>query len=126
MLAAKNMGLDVTVIEMADRLNCGENTVHEMGIYAEIKRNGLPVRTSTRANSIEPGGVRCQGPDGEMFYPAEHVVLAAGMRPRQREAAAFAQAAPLFFQVGDCLNARTIAEANRLGFNAAMDIGTRW
>ena len=43
-----------------------------------------------------------------------------------KAAAAFAQAAPLFFQVGDCLNARTIAEANRLGFNAAMDIGTRW
>ena len=122
----KNMGLDVTVIEMADRLNCGENTVHEMGIYAEIKRNGLPVRTSTRANSIEPGGVRCQGPDGEVFYPAEQVVLAAGMRPRRQEAAAFAQSAPLFFQVGDCLRAETVAEANRLGFNAAMDIGTRW
>ena len=122
----KNMGLDVTVIEMADKLNCGENTVHEMGIYAEIKRNGLPVRTSTRATSIEPGGVRCQSPDGEVFYPAEHVVLAAGMRPRRQEAVAFAQAAPLFFQVGDCLRADTIAEANRLGFNAAMDIGTRW
>ena len=39
---------------------------------------------------------------------------------------AFAQSAPLFFQVGDCLRAETVAEANRLGFNAAMDIGTRW
>ena len=122
----KNMGKDVEVIEMAEKLNCGENTVHEMGVYAEIKRNGLPTHTSTRALRIEAGGVACTGPDGAVFYPADHVVLAAGMRARQAEAAAFAQAAPLFYQVGDCLNAKTICEANRLGFNAAMDLGTRW
>ena len=120
----KNMGKDVTVIEMADKLNLGENMVHEMGIKAEIKRNGLPTHTSTRAIRIESNGVICQGPDGEVFYPADHVITAAGMRARQKEAAAFAQAAPLFYQVGDCLSANTIYEANRLGFNAAMDLGT--
>jgi pyruvate/2-oxoglutarate dehydrogenase complex dihydrolipoamide dehydrogenase (E3) component len=122
----KNLGRDVEVIEMADKLNCGDNTVHEMGIYAEIKRNGLPVRTSTRAKRITREGVECEGPDGALFLPADHVVLAAGMRGRQAEAAAFAGAAPLFYQVGDCLSVKNICEANRLGFNAAMDLGTRW
>ena len=121
----KNLGLDVEVIEMADKLNCGENTVHEMGIYAEIRRNGLPIHTSTRALRVETNGIVCQGPDGEVFYPADHVVTALGMRARRDEALTFAQAAPLFYQVGDCLSAKTIYEANRLGFNAAMDLGTR-
>ena len=122
----KNMGRDVELIEMAEKLNCGDNTVHEMGIYAELNRNGLLTHTSTRALRIEADGVACLGPDGEVFYPAEHVVLAAGMRGRQEEAAAFAQAAPLFYQVGDCLSVKTICEANRLGFSAAMELGTRW
>ncbi len=122
----KNSGKDVTVVEMADKLNCGDNTVHEMGVRAEIKRNGLITHTSTRAVKIDSAGVTCQAPGGEVFFPAEHVVVAAGMRGRQKEAAAFAQAAPVFYQVGDCLAAKNIYEANRLAFNAAMEIGTRW
>ena len=122
----KNLGKDVVVVEMLDKLNCGDNMVHEWGVMAEIKRNGLETHTSTRAMKIEENGITCQGPDGEIFFPADHVVIAAGMRGRQKEAAAFAQAAPLFFQVGDCLSAKNMYEANRLGFNVAWDLGTRW
>ncbi|MBR2832151.1 MAG: FAD-dependent oxidoreductase [Oscillospiraceae bacterium] len=122
----KNLGKDVAVVEMADKLNCGDNIVHEWGVMAEIRRNGLETHTSTKALKIDEKGVTCQGPDGEAFFPADHVVIAAGMRGRQKEAAAFAQAAPVFYQVGDCLAAANIAEANRLGFNAAMELGTRW
>ena len=48
------------------------------------------------------------------------------MKGLQEEAAAFAQAAPLFYQVGDCLAVKNIGEANRLGFQAGMEIGTRF
>ena len=120
------MGKDVAIIEMADKLNCGDNMVHEMGVNVEIKRISLENHTRTKALKIDENGVACQGPDGEVFYPADHVVVAAGMRGRQKEAIAFAQSAPLFYQVGDCLIAKNIYEANRLGFNAAMEIGTRW
>ena len=122
----KNMGRDVEVVEMLDKLNCGDNTVHEMGVNLTIKKNGLPTHTSTKALKIDENGVTCQGPDGEVFFPADHVVIAAGMRGRQKEAAAFAQAAPQFSQIGDCLAAKNIYEANRLGFNVAMDLGARW
>ncbi len=97
-----------------------------MGVKAELRRNGLETHTSTKALKIGSDGVTCQGPDGEVFFPADHVVLAAGMKGRQKEAAAFAQAAPVFYQVGDCLAAKNIYEANRLAFNAAMELGTRW
>ena len=122
----KNMGRDVEIVEMADKLNCGDNMVHEMGVNAEIKRIALPTHTSTKALQIDANGVACQNADGEVFFPADHVVIAAGMKGRQEEAIAFAQAAPLFYQIGDCLAVKNIAEANRLGFNAAMELGTRW
>lgn len=122
----KNLGKDVEIVEMADKLNCGDNLVHEMGVKAEIKRIGLLAHTSMRALKIDSDGVSCQGKDGEVFYPADHVVIAAGMKGRQEEAIAFAQAAPLFYQIGDCLAVKNIYEANRLGYNAAMELGTRW
>ena len=122
----KNMDKDVVVVEMLDKLNCGDNSVHEVGVLAEIERNGLETHTSTRAVKIDENGVTCEGPDGEVFFPADQVVIAAGLKGRQKEAAAFAQAAPLFYQIGDCLTATNIYEANRLGFNAAWDLGARW
>ncbi len=122
----KNLGKDVEVVEMADKLNCSGNTVHEMGVMVEINRISLPTHTSTKALRIEENGVVCEGPEGEVFFPADHVIIAAGMKGRQKEAAAFAQAAPQFYQIGDCLAATNIYEANRLGFQAAMEIGTRW
>ena len=45
----KNMGKDVKIVEMADKLNCGGNMVHEMGVNVEIARIGLETHTSTRA-----------------------------------------------------------------------------
>ena len=122
----KNMGRDVAVIEMGKKLNCGDNTVHEMGVYAEINRNGLETHTDSRALKITTDGVVCMTPEGEITFPADHVVIAAGMKGRTEEAISFAQSAPIFYQVGDCLAAKNIYEANRLGFNAAMEIGTRW
>lgn len=122
----KNMGKDVELIEMASKLNCGDNSVHEMGVIAEMKRNGLVAHTSTRALKINDKGVLCKGPEGQIFYNADTVIIAAGMKGRQVEASSFAQAAPVFYQVGDCLAATNIYEANRLAFNAAMEIGTRW
>jgi hypothetical protein len=50
-------------------------------------------------------------------------VNALGRLPLQEEAAAFGLAAPVFYPIGDCLAAKNVYEANRLGFNVAMDIG---
>ena len=122
----KNLGKDVEIVEMADKLNCGDNMVHEMGVNVEIDRIGLQVHTSTKALKIDENGVACQNADGEIFFPADHGVIAAGMKGRQEEAAAFAQSAPLFYQIGDCLAVKNIYEANRLVYNAAMELGTRW
>ena len=120
------LGKHVEIVEMADKLNCGENFVHKMAVDREIKRISLTAHTGTTAKSIDETGVVCQGPDGEVRYDADTVICAVGMRGLQEEAKAYSQAAPLFYQIGDCSRATNMYEANRLGFNVAMDIGQRW
>ena len=120
------LGKHVEIVEMADKLNCGDNFVHEMAVNREIKRIALTTHTSTKAKSIDEAGVLCEGPDGEVRYDADTVICAVGMKGLLEEAKAYSQAAPLFYQIGDCSRATNMYEANRLGFNVAMDIGQRW
>ena len=51
------------------------------------------------------------------------MVNALGRLPLHDEAASYALSAPIFYAIGDCLAVKNIAEANRLGYNIAMDIG---
>lgn len=120
------LGKKVEIVEMGDKLNCGENWVHEMAVNREVRRIGLVAHTKTVAKSIDEKGVVCQGPDGEVRYDADTVICAVGMKGLQEEAKAFGLSAPIFYQIGDCLRATNIYEANRLGYNTAMDIGQRW
>ncbi len=119
-----SLGKGVEIVEMSEKLNCGDNSVHEMAINREIAEKGLVAHTNSRVVRITKEGVKCQTPEGEITYPADTVVRALGRVGLIEEAAAFSACAPLFAQIGDCLQVTNIYEANRLGFNAAMDLGT--
>jgi hypothetical protein len=51
------------------------------------------------------------------------VIYAVGQRPRSEEAGALRFLAPEFHQLGDCLTPKNIAEATRLAYNVARDVG---
>ena len=76
--------------------------------------------TYARASSVR------EKAEGEVKIDADTVIYAVGMKGKQEEAKAFALSAPIFYQIGDCLFPKNIYEANRLGYNAAMDIGQYW
>ncbi len=120
------LGKKVQIIEMADKLNCGDNFIQGMSIDVEIKKLGIGVNTGCKAKSIDETGVVCEKADGEIKIDADTVIYAVGMKGKQEEAKAFALSAPIFYQIGDCLFPKNIYEANRLGYNAAMDIGQYW
>ena len=119
------LGRQVELVEMGKGMNFGTNDLHGMAVMEQLRKLGVPLHAETRAVAIEGGLVRCQGPQGEQTYTADTVVNAAGRQGRQAAAAAFALCAPVFYPIGDCLAAGTVYEANRLGYNVAMDIGTR-
>ncbi len=119
----KNLGKDPVVVEMAPRLNFANNSCHSSAVMEQLGKLEIPARTGTKVTAVEKGSVKCAAADGEAAIPADSVVNALGRRPLQEAAAAFASCAPVFYPIGDCLAAKNVYEANRLGYNVAMDIG---
>ena len=119
------LGRNVTLLEMAPALNFGENLLHGKAIGLELKRLNVDVRLNTRVTSISPEGVTAQGADGELFFPADTVACALGLKPLRAEAAALALCAPEFHVIGDCLAPATIHEATYAAWIAARDIGKK-
>ncbi len=118
----KGLGKEPAVVEMA-KLNFGTNSCHASAVTEQIAKLAIPVFTDTKATAIEGGRVTCETKDGQKVFEADTVVNSLGRIPLQGEAAAYALCAPTFYAIGDCLAAKTVYEANRLGYNVAMDIG---
>ena len=119
----KNLGREPMVVEMAKSLNFATNTCHASAVTEQIAKLNIPVKLETKVASIAGGTVTCETADGTVTFEADSVVNALGRLPLQEEAAAYALCAPTFYAIGDCLAAKTVYEANRLGYNVAMDIG---
>ena len=119
----KGLGKDAEVVEMAPRLNFANNSCHSSAVMEQLQKLSIPARTGTKVTAVEKGAVKCVSAEGELTLPADTVVNALGRTPLQESAAAFAPCAPVFYPIGDCLAAKNVYEANRLGFNVAMDIG---
>ena len=119
------LGRSVTLLEMAPELNFGDNILHGKSIGLELKRLNVDVHLNTKAMKIGADGVQAEGPDGAIFFPADTVASALGMKPMRDEAAALALCAPEFHVIGDCVVPATIQQATSAGFFAAMDIGKK-
>jgi 2,4-dienoyl-CoA reductase-like NADH-dependent reductase (Old Yellow Enzyme family)/thioredoxin reductase len=116
-------GRDVTVIEMLPELNDGGNMLQGLSIRLEIRRLGIKVHLGTKALEITEKGVLGEGPDGTALFEAETVIYAIGQKPLREEADALRFCAPEFYQIGDCLAPKNIAEATRAAYNITRDIG---
>ncbi|MCL1828062.1 MAG: NAD(P)/FAD-dependent oxidoreductase [Oscillospiraceae bacterium] len=117
------LGKAAKVIEMLPEMNSGGNQAQQSAVEVEMKSCGVTVDCNTRALEVTKKGVRAENPLGEIFYEADTVVCAAGMKPLFEEAAAFYDCAPEFFQIGDCVTAKNLQAANMAGFNAARTVG---
>ena len=117
------LGKKATVIEMMPEMNDGGNHGHQNAIQCEMERLGAKLDCNTKALEITDKGLRAENPNGEIFYEADTVIYAVGLKPRFEEANSFYDCAPDFHQIGDCLAVANMAEANRAAFTAARDIG---
>ncbi len=119
----QSLGREAVVLEAEKALNFANNSCHRRAVMEQLEKRGIEARTETRVKAIDGGRVLCDTPEGEITLEADSIVNALGRTPLQEEAAAFGLAAPVFYPIGDCLAAKNVYEANRLGFNVAMDIG---
>ena len=116
-------GKKVDVIEMLDDINAGDNQVHKRAIEDMIIQKNIPIHLKTRVIEITENGVRCECDGKEVFYEADTVVNAAGMKSRMKEALAFNECAPIFYMIGDCRKASNIIYATGTAYTAAKYLG---
>ena len=116
-------GHDVEIVEMANRLNCGSNILQGQSIGIELRKYNIPVHLGTKVKEIRKGGIVCSSGGEEIILNADTAVCAFGMKANDKAAEALRFIAPEFHQIGDCLSAKTIAEATKMAWYAVKDIG---
>ena len=119
------LGREVTIVEMAPSLNSGTNLLQGQSIGLQIAKLGIQVHLNTKVTKISPEGVTGSTADGEVFFPADTVVCALGMKPNRDAGIALALCAPEYHQIGDCVTPATIYQATNAAYYAAMDIGKK-
>lgn len=117
------LGRDVTIIEMMDELNFGENFLHGDALSFQLAERNIKTALSTKAVEINSHGAVGETPAGARLFKADTVIYAVGQRPLWEAADALRFCAPEFYQIGDCLAPRNIQAATSAAFHIARDIG---
>jgi len=127
-IGLKRAGKDVAVVEMAPdmsnlRASAGGAS---MELTALIEELHIPVHLNCRLEEVTDSNVICRNTQTseKIEFPADTVLLAAGMVSRQQVADALRRCAPEteVFVVGDASEVGTIATAVRSAFKAAAYI----
>ena len=119
----QEFGIESDIVEMLGEISDGGNHTHRSAVIDIITRLNIPIHFNTNVLEITEAGVRCKGPEGEVFYDAETVIIAAGMDPLQEEAVIFSQCADTFHMVGECRKAANILFATHSAYAAAKYTG---
>jgi hypothetical protein len=86
-------------------------------------QKNIPIYFNTKAVEITHDGVKCQGPAGEVFYAADAVIHAVGMKPLHDEALKFSRCAKDFHMIGECRKTANILYATSTAYAASRLIG---
>ena len=115
--------IECEIVEALGEINSAGNHVHRSSVTDMINQHGIPIHFNTSAIEITPEGLKCRGPQGDVFYGADTVIFAAGMRPLQEYAAQFNQCAGIFYMVGECRKSANILYATSTAYSAAKYLG---
>lgn len=116
------MGKKVTVLEMQEDLAPDASKTHRDDILAIMEEEvNLTMITGAKCMGITAAGVTYEANGSTLQLSADDVILAAGMRAKSVEADTFAGIAPIFWEIGDCRQARTVEMAVREGYFAGIN-----
>ncbi len=124
-------GKDVAIIEMADQMTSFMNLMASSGgsggeFMKIMAERNIPVHYSTKLLEVQADKVICENVEtGERVeYPADTVLLAAGMKAKLDEADSLRHCAPEsdVFIIGDAKRAATISEAVNEAFQHCLHI----
>ncbi len=122
-LHLKNIGKNVTVLEMREEYAPEAGFCYRAGLMRTVEELGLRVITGAAAREVTDAGVTYEK-DGKLFNAAGDTVLyAAGMTPYDAPYFDLYDKAPAVYLAGDCKRVGKVDGAVHSGFFAAMDIG---
>lgn len=118
-------GHDVVILEMQEELcpDCGR--MHRLNVMHQLEvEETLTTATGMRCTAIAEDGVHAvDGAGNETVYPADSVVMCAGMRSRTAEVDRLRKYCHEFYVAGDASRARQIGQATRDGYDAVINLG---
>jgi len=118
-------GRKVTILEMREELAADCSRMHKINLIHQLEQEpNITPAEGMRCTAITGAGVTavdCQ--DGEVFFPAETVIMAAGMVARSATVEALRTLAQEYYVIGDCRRARQVMQAVREGYDTAVSIG---
>ena len=124
-IALAREGHEVTILEMQEELcpDCGR--MHRLNVLHQIEvAETLTTATGLRCTGIDAQGVTAVDREGrESKFPADTVVMCAGMRPRSAEVERLSRYCAEFYVCGDASRARQIGQATRDGYDAVVNMG---
>ena len=117
-------GRDVTLIEMLPQLAGDASKTHRDELLVEVRdhADSLHVLLNAKCTGVVPGKVSFELDGAAQSVDCDNVLLAVGLRARREEADTFMNTADDFFEIGDCVRARTVEWCTKEGFYAALNI----
>ena len=120
---AKN-GREVTIVEMQDSVAPEAYPMHRVALLDEMEKM-VTVKTGAKCTKIGAGSVEIEGADGKTeTLNADTVLFALGMKAKRAETEALKSACPgvEVYEIGDCVAAAKVYDANRQGYEAALKL----
>jgi 2,4-dienoyl-CoA reductase-like NADH-dependent reductase (Old Yellow Enzyme family)/thioredoxin reductase len=122
-LFVRNLGKEVTIVEMTDRLHADANFAVGPSMKAHMEENNVHGITGARCSAISKEGVQVEYLNGKVeLIPADSVILAVGMRSNADVFQSMYECAPEVISVGDCIQPGNIRQASRTAYFTARDI----
>jgi NADPH-dependent 2,4-dienoyl-CoA reductase/sulfur reductase-like enzyme len=122
-LFVRNLGKDVTIVEMTDKLHADANWAVSPSMQTHLERSGVRGITGVCCTAITGEGVKVEYAGAKTdIIPADTIILAVGMRSNSATFQALYNCAAEVIAVGDCIKPGTIRQASRTGYFTARDI----
>lgn len=118
------LGKQVTILEMRSSLAPDALTTHRDELMVEFGKEApnIDIVVSACCTGIDAGKVTYEKAGKTMTAAAEAVILSVGMKPLCTVADSFMGLTDEYGQAGDCVKARTVDEATREGYYAAVNL----
>lgn len=115
-------GRKVTIVAEESRLGADIGPSTRWVIMMKMRKAGVTMLTEARALEVTREGIRVTRRGEEQLVKADSIISALGMKHNQDLSRSLSSGSIPVFIIGDCAEPKKIAEANKAGYRAAINL----